>query len=129
MQNSIKFGKTKTWTGELSGLYISPSVWQGLIKSGAMGTVDVGLSKIIFKGKATAKASVSDIFQTMKWSGTTNFAGTNSSFNGQGEMPILKLSFNYRFGSNQVKAARQRKSALEEETKRANQSGQGGIGQ
>ncbi len=127
MQNSFKLGKG--WTGELSGLYISPSVWQGLIESGAMGTVDAGLSKTLFKGKGTIKAAVGDIFQTMKWSGTTNFAGTNSSFNGHGEMPQFKLNFNYRFGSNTVKAARQRKSAVEDETKRANQSGQGGIGQ
>ena len=127
MQNSFKLGKG--WTGELSGLYISPSVWQGVIKSKAMGYVDAGLQKQLFKGKATVRAVVSDVFQTMKWGGTTNFAGVNSSFNGHGEMPTFKLNFSYRFGSNQVKAARQRKSALEEETKRANQTGQGGIGQ
>lgn len=128
MQNSFKLGKG--WTGELSGLYISPSVWQGLIKSGSMGTVDAGFSKTIFKGKGTVRAVVTDIFQTMKWSGTTDFAGSHSTFNGHGEMPQFKVNFNYRFGSNQVKAARQRKSAIEEETKRANQTGgQGGIGQ
>ncbi|HEX7845333.1 MAG TPA: TonB-dependent receptor [Chitinophagaceae bacterium] len=127
MQNSFKLGKG--WTGELSGLYISPSVWQGLIKSRAMGTVDAGFSKTVFKGKGTVKAVVSDIFQTMKWGGTTDFAGSKSSFSGHGEMPQFKVNFNWRFGSNTVKAARQRKSALEEETKRANQSGGQGIGQ
>lgn len=34
-------------------------------------------------------------------------------------MPQFKLNFDYRFGNSQVKAARQRKSALEEERKRA----------
>jgi len=126
MQNSFKLGKG--FTGELSGLYISPSVWQGLIKSGAMGTVDAGLSKNVFKGKGTLKAAVSDIFQTMKWSGTTNFAGVNSKFNGGGEMPQFKLNFNYRFGNSQVKAARQRKSAVEEENKRTQSSGGMGTG-
>jgi iron complex outermembrane recepter protein len=125
MQNSFKLGKGVT--AELSTLYISPSVWQGLIRSGAMGSVDIGLSKPIFKGKATVKAAVSDVFQTMKWSGTTDFAGSKSDFNGRGEMPQFKLNFNYRFGNNQVKAARQRKSAVEEENKRTQSSG-GGMG-
>jgi len=94
-----------------------------------MGMVDAGLSKTLFKNKATLKASVGDIFQTMKWSGSSNFAGVNSTFNGQGEMPQFKLNFNYRFGNSQVKAARQRKSGVDEETKRAEQGGgQGGIG-
>lgn len=127
MQNSFNLGKG--WTGELSGLYISPSVWQGLIRSEAMGTVDVGLQKIIFKGKGNVKVAVSDIFQTMKWGGYTDFAGAHSSFSGHGEMPQFKLNFSYRFGNSQVKAARQRKSAIDDEKKRAEGGGQqGGMG-
>lgn len=123
MQNSFKLGKG--WTGELSGLYISPSIWQGFFRSGSMGMVDAGLSKVLFKGKGTMKMAVGDIFKTMKWSGTSDFAGVVSSVNGQGEMPQFKLNFNYRFGNSQVKAARQRKSAVEEESKRAEGGGQG----
>lgn len=127
MQNSFNLGKG--WTGELSGLYISPSVWQGLIRSEAMGSVDVGVQKVIFKGKGNVKVAVSDVLQTMKWGGYTDFAGAYSSFNGGGEMPQFKLNFSYRFGNSQVKAARQRKSALEDEKKRAEGGGQqGGIG-
>jgi len=125
MQNSFKLGKG--FTAELIGLYISPSVWQGLIRSKAMGSVDVGLQKTLFENKATVRAAVSDVFQTMKFGGTTNFAGVKSSFNGQGEMPQFKLNFSYRFGNAQVKAARQRKSAIEEENKRTQQSS-GGMG-
>jgi hypothetical protein len=47
--------------------------------------------------------------------------------NGQFESRQLKVFFTYRFGNNQVKAARQRKNATEEENKRANSQG-GGIG-
>jgi iron complex outermembrane receptor protein len=125
MQNSFNLGKG--WTGEVSGLYLSPSVWQGVIKSKAMGNVDLGLSKNLFKGAGTVKVAVSDVFQTMKWGGTSDFTGVKSSFNGRGEMPQFKINFNYRFGNSQVKAARQRKSAVEEETKRTENSG--GMGQ
>ena len=61
---------------------------------------------------------MSDVFKTMKWGGYTDFAGVQQHIQWHGEMPQFKLNFNYRFGSNQVKAARQRKSAIEEETKR-----------
>ncbi|MEO7923647.1 MAG: TonB-dependent receptor [Chitinophagaceae bacterium] len=126
MQNSFKLGKG--WNGEISGLFISPSVWQGIIKSKAMGNVDIGLSKTLFKGQGTIKAAVSDVFQTMKWGGTSDFTGVKSTFHGHGEMPQFKLNFNYRFGNSQVKAARQRKSAVEEETKRT-EGGGNGMGQ
>jgi hypothetical protein len=128
MQNTAKFGKG--WTAELSGLYISPSVWQGVIRSKAMGSVDIGLQKTLFQNKANMKVAVSDIFRTMKWGGGTDFAGVKSDFRGHGELQQVKLSFSYRFGNNQVKAARQRKTGIEDETKRANSGGnqQGGMG-
>jgi len=39
----------------------------------------------------------------------------------------LKLNFTYRFGKNTVKAARQRQTGVEDESKRV-KSGGGGIG-
>lgn len=128
MQNSFKLGKG--WTGELTGIYISPSVWQGIIKSTAMGSVDLGVQKTLFQNKANLKVSWTDIFRTMQWGGTSDFSGVKSSFRGGGEMQQVKVSFSYRFGSNEVKAAQQRKSAIDEEKKRAEAGGQqGGIGQ
>lgn len=128
MQNSFDLGKG--WKAELSGLYISPSVWQGVVKSKAMGYVDVGFMKTVLAGKGTVRAVWSDIFGTMKWGGNTNFAGVNSVFRGNGELRQVKINFSYRFGSNTVKAARQRATGIEEENKRANTTGgQGGIGQ
>lgn len=124
MQNTFKLGKG--WTGELTGLYISPSVWQGLIRSKAMGSVDAGIQKTILQKKGTFRLSVADIFQTMKWGGKTDFTGVRSEFNGHGEMPQLKANLTYRFGNSQVKAARQRKAATEEENRRTQQ--QGGMG-
>ena len=128
MQNSYDFGKG--WKGELTGLYLSPSVWQGLIRSKAMGSVDIGLQKTIFKGNGNIKFAVSDIFKTMKWGGTTDFTGVYASFNGHGELPQYKLNLSFRFGNSKVKAARKHESGLEKERKRAEEKDQqGGIGQ
>jgi iron complex outermembrane receptor protein len=124
-QQTVRLGKG--WTGEMSGFYASPSIWQGTIKSSKMWSVDGGFQKTVLKGSGTFKASVSDIFKTLKWRGTSNFAGQSLLASGNFESRQLKLNFTYRFGNSQVKAARQRKTSQEEENKRAADSG-GGLG-
>jgi hypothetical protein len=127
MQNSYKF--KETWTAELSGWYNSPSIWQGTFKSKGMGGADLGLQKTILKGKATVKGSVGDIFRTMKWDSESEFAGQYMHVWGGWESRQYKLNFTYRFGNNQVKAARQRRTGSEEENKRVQSGGGTGIGQ
>jgi hypothetical protein len=63
----------------------------------------------------------------MKWGGTSDFSGVSGSFHGHGELRQVKLNFSYRFGSNTVKAARQRNTGIEDENKRANSSGGNGT--
>lgn len=124
-QNSLRFAKT--WTAELTGFYNSPTVWQGAVKANAMWSVDAGLQKQLFNNKATLKASVSDVFNSMKFKGHTDFAGQKGDVDVKWESQQFKLSLNFRFGSNTVKAARQRNTGAEEETKRVQQSN-GGMG-
>ena len=123
-QQSFKLGKTTT--AEMSGFYTSPSIWQGTFKSSQMWSIDAGLQQSMFKGKATVKASVTDIFKTLHWAGVSNFAGQYLRASGGFESRQFRLNFSYRFGNNQVKAARQRKTGVDEENNRTNS--QGGIG-
>lgn len=125
MQNTFNLGKG--FKAELSGFYNSPTIWQGTFKSKAIYGIDGGLQKSLFKGKATAKIALSDMFRIMKWSGSNNFTGQYNEASGRWESRQFKLNFSYRFGSTQIKAARQRKSAIEEENKRTENSG-GGLG-
>jgi iron complex outermembrane recepter protein len=125
MQHSFKLGKG--WTSELSGFYNSPTVWQGTFKSKALWSVDGGVSKPILKGKGNIKASFTDMFRTLKFKGNIDFASQKSVFSGYGDSRQFKINFSYRFGSMQVKAARNRNSATEDENKRT-QGGGGGIG-
>jgi hypothetical protein len=120
VQNSLKFAKT--WTAELSGFFNAPTIYQGSFKGKSIYNMDAGVSKQVFKGKATVKASVSDVFHSIRFRATSDFAGQVMKINFQGESRQLKLSFNYRFGNNGVKPARQRTSGAEDELKRAQQS-------
>ncbi len=125
-QQSYKL--SSTWTVEMSGWYSAPSIWQGTFKNNAMGGLDLGVQKVLFKGNGNIKASLTDLFGTMKWGGTSDFAGQKFTAKGSWESRQFKLNFSYRFGNAQVKAARQRKTALEEEASRT-QGGQGLGGQ
>ena len=128
-QNSIKFGKTKTWTAELTGFYVAPTIQQGAFRSESLFSVDAGLSKNLWKNKATIKASFSDLFNTLQFTGRQEFAGQSTKVKVKWETQQLKLNFVYRFGSNQIKAARNRSTGAEEESKRT-QGGSGlGVGQ
>jgi hypothetical protein len=127
-QNTLKFAKT--WTAELTGFYNAPTVYQGTLKAKSMFSIDGGLQKQIMKGKATVKGSVSDIFHTMRFRGNSDFAGQIARINARWESRQFKLSMIYRFGSNTVKAARQRSGGAEDELKRTQSAGgTPGIGQ
>lgn len=125
MQNTFKVAKKTTF--ELSGFYTSPSIWQGTFKSKAMGGVDAGVQQSVLKGKGNIKATVTDIFHTMHWSSVSDFAGQYIRASGSWESRQFRINFTYRFGSNQIKAARQRKSGTDDEEKRVGSQG-GGIG-
>ncbi|MEP7163545.1 MAG: TonB-dependent receptor [Ferruginibacter sp.] len=123
MQHSAKLGKG--FTAELSGFYNSPSIWGGTFKSKEIWAIDVGLQKSLWKSKANVKVSVSDVFHTLSFAGTSDFAGQYTHVDGNFESTQFKVNFTYRFGNNQVKAARQRKSGADDESKRVGSQGGG----
>lgn len=123
MQHSARL--PKGFTLELSGFYNSPSIWGGTFKSKEIWAIEGGLQKSLFKNKANLKLSVSDIFHTLKWAGVSEFAGQYVKASGNFESRQFKVNFTYRFGNNQVKAARQRKTSAEEEAKRVGSQGSG----
>lgn len=125
-QNSYKFAKT--WTAELTAFYNAPTVYMGSMKAKAMGSVDMGLQKSLWEGKATVKTSVSDVFQTLRFTGTTDFAGQKSITAAQWESRQFKVALSYRFGNAKVKAARQRNTGAEDEMKRTQGGGNTGVG-
>jgi iron complex outermembrane recepter protein len=123
--NSYKINKTTT--AQLSGWVAGPGIWQGTFKSKAMGGFDIGMGKSLFNNKANLKVTLTDVLRTMRWSGTSNFAGQVLTASGNWESRQLRLNFTYRFGSNQIKAAKERKSSSETEKNRI-KSGGGGLG-
>lgn len=126
-QSSYKL--TKTLTAELTAFYNAPTVAMGTFKIKGMGNVDLGMQKQLFNGKATVRTSVTDIFHTMRFEGTSDFAGQKTTNNFRWESRQFKVNFVYRFGNMQVKAARQRTTGTEDENKRVQSGGNSQMGQ
>ena len=118
MQNTITISKAKGFSGEVSGWYNGPSVWGGTWVVKPMGGFDVGLQKNILKGKGSIKAAVTDVTFTQYWRSKNQFAGVYIDGQGKNESRTFRLNFTYRFGNNNVKAARERKTGLESEAGR-----------
>lgn len=116
MQQSFTLGKN--YTAEVSGYFNGPNVWGATWKTRPQGGLDIGLQKLLFDKKATVKVSVTDIFRTNPWSATSDFGGMYIKGSGGWESRTFRVSMNWRFGSNQIKNSRDRKTGLESESKR-----------
>jgi hypothetical protein len=100
------------YSAEASGWFNTPQIWGGTFKTEFVWAADLGLQKQLFDKKATLKLSVTDIFKTNKWNSLSTFAGSLRAQGGWDSRQV-RLSFQYRFGSNQVKGARERKTSIE----------------
>ena len=116
LQQSFTLGKD--YTAELSGWFSGPSVWGATWKTKPQGGLDVGAQKQLFQKKASVKVTFTDIFHTSPWSATSDFGGLYIKGSGSWESQTFRVSFNWRFGSSQIKNSRDRKTGLESESKR-----------
>ena len=115
-EHTIQFGKG--WSGQVSGWFNSPQLWGGVMKMRSQGMMDVGVQKKFWHDNATVKLSFGDVFNTSSWSGVGIVDAFKLNIHGGWEGQIARLNFNYRFGSNEIKSARDRKTGLEDEKNR-----------
>ncbi len=116
-QQTYKF--SPTITGEISAWYVAPAISQGTFKSKGYGAVNIGVQKSMFNSRGKLKLLVNDVFYTMRWAGTSSFAGQTSIGYGKVESRLFKMSFTYRFGKGLIKQIKQNKDESDEEMKRA----------
>ncbi|HLZ86931.1 MAG TPA: outer membrane beta-barrel family protein [Puia sp.] len=115
-QHTLRLGRG--WSGEITQYYTSPNVWLATLRASSLWNIDAGLQKTIFGGNGSFKVAVTDIFHTLQWTATSDFAGQDIRASGGSETRMLKLYLTYRFGNKHVKAARRHSNGDEEESKR-----------
>ncbi|HEY8954675.1 hypothetical protein, partial [Chitinophaga sp.] len=67
--------------------------------------------------------NVTDVFKTNYFRGDFDNAGKYTSVSSKWDAQQFRVTFNYRFGNNNVKAARNRQTGLEAEQNRIKQGG------
>ncbi len=103
---------------QLSGWYNSRAFW-GTMRSSPQGAMDLGIQKKLFNDKGELRLRFGDILGTAGWGGENLFTpGLKMTANGNWESRTVTLNFSYRFGSAEVKSARERKTGLEDESRR-----------
>ncbi len=108
----------KGFSIQVSGWYNSPGFW-GTLRSNAQGMMEVGVKKKLFDGKGELRLRLGDVLGTAGWKGENLFTpGLLMTARGTWEARTATLNFSYRFGSADVKSARQRKTGLDEEGQR-----------
>ena len=68
------------------------------------------------------------MFKTIKFTSDTHYAGQYLKVTGIGESRVFRINLSYRFGNTQVRAARQRKIGVEDESQRVGGDGGQGAG-
>ena len=115
MQQTFTLGKG--YSAEVSG-WVNGSGIEATWKCKPMGAMDIGIQKRFWNDKANLKLSVSDVLHTMHFVAVSDYGGTNMTIDQRNESRVVRLNFTYRFGSNQIKSARQHKTAMDNEGSR-----------
>ncbi len=108
---------TKKLNGEVSGYYSGPGVWGGVFKYDPTWSLNIGLQQKFLNDQLNVKLAFNDIFYRSWWQGTSSFSGLESSGEGRNDTRRVSLSLSYNFGNQKVKS-RNRKTGIEEESKR-----------
>ena len=99
---------------EASGYYQTAGV-NGLINFNGFGALNLGMQKTLLNERATLRLGLNDAFFSAKQQGTVRYQNLDVRFRSYGESRQLRLSFSYKLGNQQLKAARKRSTGLEEE--------------
>jgi hypothetical protein len=102
---------------EVSAMYMSPMTFGGLAFQSRFIT-SFGLSKSVLKDAGTLTLNVTDLFNTQQNRYNVLANGIDSRNLDKVESRFIKLSFSYKFGNKNVKAAQRRNTGIEAEKAR-----------
>ncbi len=99
---------------EVSGWFGSPSVWGAVFQTEANWSMDIGVQQKLLKDRGNLKLAFTDVFHTAPWDAIQELPGLYMDLAGGWESQQIRLTFSYILGNQQVKAARNRKTGIED---------------
>jgi outer membrane receptor protein involved in Fe transport len=117
MQNNIRLPLGITM--ELSAFASTPSIWRGTVNVDAFYTINTGLKRDFFNDRFLLQVSASDLFNTGSiYYYSSDYGGMvvdgDIFFDGR----RVTFSATYKFGNQQAKSSRRKKSGLDDELNR-----------
>jgi hypothetical protein len=109
---------TPTLSANVTAMYVS-SQRQAYMVMKPMSNVSVGVSKSFLKDKLSVSLTANDLFSTYRMDMRAKNEEMDYHINILRDSRWVNLGVRYSFGSNKVKASRQRKSGIEDEATRA----------
>jgi hypothetical protein len=107
---------------EWSGYYQSAQV-EGTLAFKPNYAIDMGVSKSFADKKLNIKLAANDVFNLQRWRISSALPSQNYMVNEKEESRVFRLTCTYRFGSNDIKGARQRSKGSEAEQNRVKSGG------
>lgn len=107
----------KGWTAEANGFFSSGGFWGTFINK-PQGSMGLAVQKKFWDGDGSLKLAFDDVFHTSNWRAVSALGNLKIDGGGTWEGQRLKLNFSYRFGSKQIKGARNHETGIEAEKKR-----------
>lgn len=105
------------WSAELTASYVSP-LTIGVLHVKGQGLGNIGISKQVLKKNGKLTLNLTDVFNTQQQRYSVSSFGVSSTNIAKTESRVLKLAFTYKFGNKNVKAGKQRQTAIEDLKKR-----------
>ncbi len=122
MQQSFKL--SKLWSAQASGFWSAPTT-QTVYRIGGLGALNLSVQKKVLQERGKISVGIDDVLNTMRWRWSdtrqsANFSGATSTDQPQQfnidrkwESRRVSIRFSYRFGSNEIKAARERETGVD----------------
>jgi outer membrane receptor protein involved in Fe transport len=115
LNNTFNLGRG--FSAELSGLYGSQRT--GYVQTEPFATLSTGVRKSLLKNRLMISLNVNDVFNSEATWMSSKYGNVNLRAFEDTDRRSVALSVRYNFGSEKVKASRNRKSGIEDETGRA----------
>lgn len=117
---SQNFNLGHKWNFDISSWYNFQNATT-IYRSKALGSINIGVSKKVFKDQATIKLAITDLLNTQRWEQNAITNTLNLNTYRKWESRNIAISFSYRFGNNKIKTARERETGSNAEIDRIKQ--------
>ena len=111
------FNLPADFKAELTGYYQSAFIYS-IFEGQPQYAIDFGLTKSILDGKGKISLNVNDIFDTRRFQAIIRQADLNLDLINKNESRRVNVTFTYNFGNDEVKPARRRNTATDDEQSR-----------